>query len=380
VSASPRNSLNPPFRAEHIGSFLRPAAVLEAREACAAGHLSALALREVEDAAIRDFVRLQEQLGFAVVTDGEFRRGTYTGSFTTSGLTGVTAEHVGEDEWSYRDATGHRLRGRLPAVHDRIRRHQSGNAADFAFLKSVATATPKMTLPGPCYIHFRAGRARISRDVYPDLAEFWSDLVAAYESELQSLADAGCRYLQLDETSIAKLGDPAIRAALAARGDDWDALLDTYIDAINAVVARAPRELRIGMHLCRGNRMGHWQADGGYDLVAERLFRRVSIDFFFLEYDSPRAGGFEPLALVPAHKRVVLGLISTKSAELEDEDTLCARIRACSRYIDLERLAISPQCGFSSSDRANKIMNRDRGVEKLGRVIAVARRMWPGQG
>jgi 5-methyltetrahydropteroyltriglutamate--homocysteine methyltransferase len=372
--------LDPPFRAEHIGSFLRPQALLEARAACEAGALSREDLRRAEDAAIRDFVRLQQELGFAVVTDGEFRRGTYTANFTTAGLTGVSADQIGEGEWSYRDSAGHREPGRLPAVHGRIRRHESPNAADFAFLKSVASVTPKITLPGPCYIHFRAGRARISRDVYPDLAEFWSDLIAAYALELAALADAGCGYLQLDETSIAKLGDPAIRDALAARGDDWDRLLDTYIDVINAVVAKAPGALRIGMHLCRGNRMGHWQAAGGYDLVAERLFRRANIDFFFLEYDSERAGSFAPLALVPAHKRIVLGLVSTKTAELEQQEVLCTRIRDCSRYIELERLAISPQCGFSSSDKANRIMSREQGREKLKRVVEVARRMWGDRG
>jgi 5-methyltetrahydropteroyltriglutamate--homocysteine methyltransferase len=373
----PRPPFNPPFHAEHIGSFFRPQALLEAREASEAGRLPPEQLRIAEDAAIQDFVRLQEDLGFAAVTDGEFRRGTYTANFTTSGLTGISADQIGEGEWSYTDAAGHRERGRLPAVHGRIRRHGSQNAADFSFLKSVAKAMPKITLPGPCYIHFRAGRARISRDVYPDLADFWSDLIAAYSDELKALADAGCRYVQLDETSIAKLGDPKIRDALAARGDDWDRLLDTYIDVINTIVTKAPGELRIGMHLCRGNRMGHWQATGGYDLVAERLFRRVGIDVFFLEYDSARAGSFEPLRLVPTHKRIVLGLVSTKTAELESEEALCARIRECSRHVDLERLAVSPQCGFSSSDKANKIMSYERGVEKLKRVVEVARRMWP---
>ncbi|HMA71052.1 MAG TPA: 5-methyltetrahydropteroyltriglutamate--homocysteine S-methyltransferase [Xanthobacteraceae bacterium] len=372
----PQPPFNPPFRAEHIGSFFRPPELLEAREACKAARLAREQLRVAEDAAIRDFVRLQEQLGFAAVTDGEFRRNTYTANFTTSGLTGISAEVVDEQDWAYTDAAGHRERARLPTVHGRIRRHGSQNAADVAFLRSITRATPKFTLAGPCYIHFRAGRARISRDVYPDLTDFWSDLISAYADELKALADAGCRYLQLDETSIAKLGDPKIRAALAARGDDWDRLLDTYIDVINAVVTSAPGELRIAMHLCRGNRMGHWQAAGGYDLVAERLFRRVSIDVFFLEYDSERAGSFEPLQLVPAHKRIVLGLVSTKAAELESDEALCARIRECSRYVDLERLAISPQCGFSSSDKANKIMSYERGVEKLKRVIEVARQMW----
>jgi 5-methyltetrahydropteroyltriglutamate--homocysteine methyltransferase len=372
---SPVN-LNPPFRAEHIGSFLRPPELLAARAARDAGSLPAAALRAEEDRAIRDFVRLQEELGFAVVTDGEFRRSTYTANFTTSGLTGVTAEQTGEGQWSYTDASGHKERGRLPAVHDHIRWSNSPNAADFAFLKSVARATPKITLPGPCYIHFRAGRARISRDVYPDLADFWSDLVAAYAVELTKLHAAGCRYVQLDETSLAKLGDPNIRAALEARGDEWQELLDTYLAVIDAVVQGAPTGMRIGLHLCRGNRMGHWQAEGGYDVVAAKLFRNVGIDFFFLEYDSERAGGFEPLAVLPDHKVVVLGLVSTKAAALESIELLAARIDDCARVVDRERLAISPQCGFSSSDKGNTIMSRDQAVAKLARVVEMARRTW----
>jgi 5-methyltetrahydropteroyltriglutamate--homocysteine methyltransferase len=383
---------NPPFRAEHIGSFLRPDELLAARDAHAAGHLSDAELRATEDAAIRDFVRLQQDIGFAVVTDGEFRRSTYSANFTTSGLSGIDAEQSGEGEWSYQNASGHRERGRLPAVSDRIRRRGSQNAADFGFLKSIAGATPnvagatsnvagatsKITLPGPCYIHFRAGRERISRDVYPDLADFWFDIVAAYAEELAALFAAGCRYVQLDETSIAKLGDAKIRDALAARGDDWDALLDIYIGVINAVVRQAPPGMLIGMHLCRGNRMGHWQAAGGYDAVADRLFRLIDIDLFFLEYDSERAGSFEPLRLVPDHKAVVLGLVSTKTPELESLDALCDRIQECARFTGIERLAVSPQCGFSSSEKANTVMTRERGVEKLKRVVEVAGRIWPG--
>jgi 5-methyltetrahydropteroyltriglutamate--homocysteine methyltransferase len=368
--------MDPPFRAEHIGSFIRPPALLRARAEHAAGQLSDAELRAAEDTAIRDFVATQRRLGFRMATDGEFRRSTYTQNFTTSGLTGVVAEQTGEGEWSYRDASGHKERGRLPAVNARIRWNASRNADEFSFLKSVTDASPKITLPGPCYIHFRAGRARISREVYPDLADFWSDLVAAYEIELGKLAQAGCRYVQLDETSIAKLGDPKIRDALAARGDQWEALLDTYISTINAIVRRAPKEMRIGMHLCRGNRMGHWQAEGGYDLVAEKVFRHLAIDFFFLEYDSERAGTFEPLKAVPAHKSIVLGLVSTKVPELESPERLEARIRDCARYVDLERLAISPQCGFSSSDKSNKIMSVERATEKLALVVEVARKVW----
>jgi 5-methyltetrahydropteroyltriglutamate--homocysteine methyltransferase len=373
--------MTPPFRAEHIGSFLRPPELLQARAEQEAGRLSDAGLRVAEDAAIRGFVALQRRLGLRVATDGEFRRSTYTANFTTSGLTGVVAEQTGEGEWSYTDASGHKERGRLPAVQARIRWSGSHNAEDFSFLKSVTQdsspdVTPKITLPGPCYIHFRAGRARISREVYPDLDDFWSDLVAAYEIELARLSDAGCRYVQLDETSIAKLGDPKIRDALAARGDAWEALLDRYIATINAIVARAPKGMSVGMHLCRGNRMGHWQAAGGYDLVAEKVFRDIAIDFFFLEYDSERAGTFEPLKTLPAHKSVVLGLVSTKTPELESEEHLMARIQDCARYVGLDRLGISPQCGFSSSDKSNKIMSQERAIEKLARVVTVARKVW----
>jgi 5-methyltetrahydropteroyltriglutamate--homocysteine methyltransferase len=368
--------MNPPFRAEHIGSFIRPPELLQARAEHEAGRLSASDLRDAEDAAIRDFVELQRRLGFRMATDGEFRRSTYTANFTTSGLTGVVAEQTGEGEWSYQDASGHKERGRLPAVNARIHWNASRNADEFSFLRSVTKAAPKITLPGPCYIHFRAGRARISREVYPDLDDFWSDLIAAYEIELAKLGEAGCRYVQLDETSIAKLGDPKIRTALAARGDEWEALLDRYIETINAIVRSAPADMRIGMHLCRGNRMGHWQAEGGYDLVAGKVFRDLAIDFFFLEYDSARAGTFEPLKSLPEHKSVVLGLVSTKTPELETADTLVARIRDCARYVGLDRLAISPQCGFSSSDKSNKIMGIERAVEKLELVVDVARKVW----
>ena len=370
------SSTPPPFRAEHIGSFHRPAALLAARDAHAAGRITAAELRAAEDSAIRDFVALQESLGFRAVTDGEFRRTTYTENFTTSGLSGVSAEQTGEGAWAYTDASGHRERARVLSVDGPIRWNGSTNAQDFAFLRSVTRNTGKMTLPGPCYIHFRAGRERISRDAYPHLDDFWADLVAAYAAELRALADAGCRYVQLDETSIAKLGDPKIRAALAARGDPWEALLDRYIAVINAVVAAAPAGMRIGMHLCRGNRMGHWQAEGGYDAVADRVFRGLAIDFFFLEYDSERAGTFEPLRLVPEHKSIVLGLVSTKVADLEPAAALEARIRDCGRHVGLDRLGISPQCGFSSSEKANTIMTEGQAVAKLRRVAEVAERLW----
>jgi 5-methyltetrahydropteroyltriglutamate--homocysteine methyltransferase len=369
---------DPPFRAEHIGSFLRPEALLRARADRAAGAISDAAVHEAENVAIRDFLALQQRLGFKSVTDGEFRRSTYTSNFTTEGLSGVTADQIGEEAWSYTDASGHRERARIPTVQGRIQWNNSTNARDFADLAKLTPAglTPKITLPGPCYIHFRAGRERISREVYPDLATFWSDLIAAYEVELQKLYDAGCRYVQLDETSIAKLGDEKIRGALSTRGDDWEALLCDYVDVINAIVTRAPKDMRIGLHLCRGNRMGHWQAEGGYDVVAEKLFRDCAVEFYFLEYDSERAGTFEPLRALPEHKSVVLGLISTKVAQLETVDFLRGRIADCARVVDLDRLSISPQCGFSSSEKGNTIMDYDQAVAKLARVVEVARLVW----
>lgn len=369
---------NPPFRAEHIGSFMRPAELLRARGDFAAGKITAAALHEAENAAIKDFLALQQELGFRSVTDGEFRRATYTSNFTTEGISGVRADQIGEDAWSYTDASGHRERARIPSVEGRIVWNNSTNARDFADLAALTPAglTPKITLPGPCYIHFRAGRARISRDVYPDLQTFWKDLIAAYEVELQKLYDAGCRYVQLDETSIAKLGDEKIRGALTARGDDWETLLCDYVDVINEIVSKAPKDMRIGLHLCRGNRMGHWQAEGGYDVVAEKLFRDCAVEFYFLEYDSERAGTFEPLRALPSHKSVVLGLVSTKVAELESEDFLRARIADCARIVDLDRLAISPQCGFSSSEKGNTIMSLDQAVAKLRRVVDVSRKVW----
>jgi 5-methyltetrahydropteroyltriglutamate--homocysteine methyltransferase len=370
--------VDPPFRAEHIGSFLRPAALLTAREQYAAGTISAAALHEAENAAIRDFVALQQRLGFKAITDGEFRRSTYTSNFTTEGLSGVSADQIGEEAWAYTDSSGHRERARIPSVQGRIQWNNSTNARDFADLLKMAPAglMPKITLPGPCYIQFRAGRDRISRDVYPDLATFWSDLIGAYSIELQKLYDAGCRYVQLDETSIAKLGDEKMRGALTARGDDWVTLLCDYVDVINTIVTHAPKEMRIGLHLCRGNRMGHWQAEGGYDVVAEKLFRDCAVEFYFLEYDSERAGTFEPLRALPAHKSVVLGLLSTKVAELESKDFLRGRVADCARIVDIDRLALSPQCGFSSSEKGNTIMTYDQAVAKLARVAEMASEIW----
>jgi 5-methyltetrahydropteroyltriglutamate--homocysteine methyltransferase len=366
---------DPPFRAELIGSLVRPRRLKDARLAHGAGELTDRELRTVEDEEIRHAVAMQEALGFRLVTDGEFRRGSYYDSFTTRGITGLREGPDLGGDFAYTDEKGHRIGQRVPRIVDRVRWAGPTNVEDFRFTAACATsALVKVTLPGPAYIHFRAGRANISAEAYPDLDDFWSDLTAAYAEEIRALAEAGCRYIQIDETSIAKLGDPKIRGGLARRGDDWQALLEVYTDAINAVADAAPHGVALGMHLCRGNKAGHWQAEGGYDAVAEKLFRKLRVRFYFLEYDSPRAGSFEPLRALPDDKTVVIGAMTTKSGDLESAETLASRIREAAKVVDLDRLALSPQCGFSSS--VDGVMSPAQQDAKLTRLMDVARDIW----
>jgi 5-methyltetrahydropteroyltriglutamate--homocysteine methyltransferase len=365
----------PPFRAEHIGSLVRPARLLQARQRHADGALGRDELRAIEDDAIRDVVRLQEDVGLHVVTDGEFRRGTYSDSFTSAGISGVRIELTEVQGWTSSQSHGHRMARRIPKVVDRIAWAGPQNADDFRFLRSVTTRTPKITLPGPCYIHYRAGRANISRDVYPDLDLFWSDLVEAYAREMRSLAEAGCTYLQIDETSLVKLGDPRVRTLLAERGDKWSDLLSAYIGVINSVVAAAPAGMSIGIHICRSQDPS-WQADTGYDPIAEPLFNAMKVDSYFLEYDNARAGTFGPLRFVPAEKFVVLGMVASRVPEVESVELLERRIEEASRYIKREQLALSPQCGFSTSADEHVVVTEDIEKAKLARVVEVARRVW----
>jgi len=368
-------SSSPPFRAEHIGSLVRPPQLLRAREEYAAGKLDRAALRAIEDDAIRNVVKLQEEIGLKVITDGEFRRGTYSDSFTSAGISGVEIKLTEEQGWTHSQSHGHRMARRIPAVVDRITWKGPQNAEDFRFLKSLTSRTPKITLPGPCYIHYRAGRANISRAVYPDLDAFWSDLVAAYHQEMRSLAEAGCSYLQIDETSLVKLGDPRVRQLLVERGDEWRSLLRTYIAAVNAVVAGAPKGMTVGIHVCRSQDPS-WQADVGYDPIAEPLFNEMKVDTYFLEYDNARAGTFEPLRAVPPGKVVVLGLVASKVAEIESADLLKRRIEEASHYIKLEQLGLSPQCGFSTSAAEHVTVTEAVEKAKLARVVEVARQVW----
>lgn len=370
-------SIDPPFRAEHIGSLVRPAAVLAAREERDAGRLDDAALRAVEDAEIAGIVAHQAGLGLRSVSDGEFRRRAYTENFGTAAFAGLKTGRTDDPDWRYTNREGETSDANVSIVEDRLVWEGPVNADDFAFLASVAPAgcVPKMTLPGPCHIHFRAGRDNIDRAAYPDLDAFWADVIDAYDKEIAALHDAGCRYIQLDETSIAKFGDPRIRRGLEARGDDWRDLLDLYVQIVAEVARRAPPDIALGLHLCRGNKAGAWQAEGGYDDVAARLFRDLPVRFYFLEYDSPRAGGFEPLAELPDGKVVVLGLVSTKIRALEDPGALERRIEEASRYVPVERLCLSPQCGFAG-DIGGTGLDADDQAAKLNLVAEVARRVW----
>ena len=369
-----RPASGPPFRAEHIGSLLRPPELLRARERHAAGRLDRDALRAIEDEAIRAIVKLQEDVGLEVVTDGEFRRGTYSDSFTSASLLGVRIELTEEAGWTASQTHGHRMARRIPAVVSRIEWAGPQNAADFRYLRSLTSRTPKITLPGPCYIHYRAGRANISCDVYPDLDRFWSDLVEAYHREMRSLADAGCSYLQIDETSLVKLGDPRVRHLLSERGDDWRDLLDAYVGAVNAVVAGAPAGMTIAIHVCRSQDPS-WQADIGYDPIAEPLFNEMKVGSYFLEYDNARSGTFAPLRSVPAGKLVVLGLVASRVSEVESIDFLERRIEEASRCITLGQLGLSPQCGFATN-AGGYVVTEEIQKAKLARVVEVARRVW----
>jgi 5-methyltetrahydropteroyltriglutamate--homocysteine methyltransferase len=370
VAGKVRAAVAPPFRAEHIGSLLRPERLITARRRFGAGEIGRDELAAIEDEAILGAVRLQEAAGFAVVTDGEFRRASYHGYFY--GLLGdITIAAMPALE-----ARGGEGRGLQPAarIGSRIAWRGPIHVDDFMRLKSMTTAVPKITIPGPCALHFRGGDTAVTASAYDDVDAFWSDIVDAFRRELTALAAAGCRYIQIDETAFAKFGDPQVQAALKARGDDWDGLIDRYIDVTNRVTRGFPH-LSIGMHLCRGNRGGRWHAEGSYDAVAERLFNRLDIGFFFLEYDSPRAGDFTPLRFLPKHKSIVLGLLTTKRCTLEDIDELCRRVTDASRFVDLDRLGVSPQCGFASVETGNPITFEAQEA-KLRLVVELARLIW----
>jgi 5-methyltetrahydropteroyltriglutamate--homocysteine methyltransferase len=361
----------PPFRAEHIGSLLRPAGLIELRRKVAAGAAPQEELARAQDAAIAAAVKLQERVGLRLATDGEFKRRSYHSYFYAQ-LGDIVPDAIAPEAGAGGD--GHAAQP-TALVKSKLKWTRPIHVDDFCFLRALTGLTPKITLPGPCAVHFRGGDTAITAHAYADVDEFWDDTVTAFRAELGALAAAGCTYVQIDETAFAKFGDPDVQAMLAARGDDWESLIDRYIDVTNRVLRGAPAALRVGMHVCRGNRGGKWHAQGGYDAVAEPLFNRLEIKFCFLEYDSPRAGSFAPLRFVPDGKSIVLGLVSTKMAQLESPDDLKRRVVEASRYVDIERLAISPQCGFASVEGGNPI-GPDVQEAKLRRVVETAHAIW----
>jgi 5-methyltetrahydropteroyltriglutamate--homocysteine methyltransferase len=366
----------PPFRADHVGSLLRPPDLHAARADAAAGRISADELRAVEDKAIRDVVALQRDAGLRSATDGEFRRATWHMDFIYQ-LGGVTP---GTDTMQvhFRNADGD-LEFTTAALHVNapVTLPQPIFADHFTFLKSVVDPgiTPKLTIPSPSMVHYRGGPAAIDPAVYPDQEQFWSDLSAAYAKQIAAMADLGCTYLQLDDTSLAYLNDPEQRAELTARGDDAEHQHLRYIKQINAALAGKPPGLTVTTHMCRGNFRSSWVAQGGYDFVAEALFSELAVDGFFLEYDDPRSGGFAPLRFVPPGKVVVLGLVTTKRGELESKDSLKRRIDEAAQYVPLDQICLSPQCGFSSTVEGNAL-TQDEQVAKLRLIVETAAEVW----
>ncbi|MGP4029409.1 5-methyltetrahydropteroyltriglutamate--homocysteine S-methyltransferase [Actinomadura sp. 3N407] len=366
----------PPFRADHVGSLLRPSELLAAREDHAQGRIDAARLAEIEDAAIRDVVRLQGEAGLRSATDGEFRRTSWHMDFIYQ-LGGISPADEKIKVRFHSDAGDIEFTTAALSVHDKVRLEHTIFADHFSYLQSVAGdgVTPKLTIPSPNMVHYRGGPASIDPKVYPDIEEFWDDLAAAYAEQVRRLGELGCRYLQLDDTSLAYLNDPAQRAMISERGDDAEHLHLRYIRQINAALAGRPEGMNVTTHMCRGNFRSSWTAEGGYDFVAEALFSELNVDGFFLEFDDERSGGFEPLRFVPPGKMVVLGLVTTKRGELESKDDLKRRIDEASRHVPLEQLCLSPQCGFSSTVEGN-VLTAEQQAAKLRLIAETAEDVW----
>jgi 5-methyltetrahydropteroyltriglutamate--homocysteine methyltransferase len=371
MSVNPTAPPGPPFRAEHIGSLLRPRELKDAFRAHADRQLGDAGLREVQDRLIRHAVRLQENVGLHVITDGEFRRTAWSAGFIWA-LDGLVPR---DSLFEFTDERGDTVGWQTCYAERRVKRTRGIATDEFAFVRTLTERSVKVTMPAPSFLHFFRGAQCVNPAVYPDLERFWDDLVEIYRSEIVDLARLGCRYVQLDEVPMAMLCDPSVRDKVRSRGEDPDALIHTYVSAVNRVLAHRPAGMTIGMHLCRGNLRGHWMAAGGYDAIAERLFNDLAVDAFFLEYDTPRAGDFSPLRHVAKDKHVILGLVSTKTPALETADTLRRRIDEASRYVPIERLGLSPQCGFASTIGGNRLREDDE-IAKLARIVEVARAVW----
>jgi 5-methyltetrahydropteroyltriglutamate--homocysteine methyltransferase len=367
----------PPYRADHVGSLLRPPELLRARDDHAEGRIDDEALRAVEDEAIRDVVRMQREVGLQTATDGEFRRASWHMDFIYQ-LDGVS-KAPGNLSVQFRNEEG-TIEFTPAALHidGKLGVSRTIFGEDFSFLQSVVEGqTPKLTIPSPSMVHYRGGRAAIDESVYPDLDGFWADLTSAYAEQVRRVAELGCTYLQFDDTSLAYLNDPRQREMIAAQGADAEHLHEAYIRHINEALADRPQGMAVTTHMCRGNFRSSWVAEGGYDFVAEALFEDLAVDGFFMEWDDARSGGFEPLRFVPPGKVVVLGLVTTKRGDLEAKDELKRRIDEASRFVDVEQLCLSPQCGFSSTVEGN-VLSREQQADKLRLIVETAEEVWGG--
>ncbi len=367
---------SPPFRADHVGSLLRPPDLLKAREAHAEGKIDDAELRTAEDDAIRQVVKLQKDVGLRTATDGEFRRASWHMDFIYS-LDGIS-KAPGNLKVQFRNEQGEiEFTPAAMRVDGRIGLSGTIFGDAFEFLKSCVSdgQTPKLTIPSPSMVHYRGGRASIDESVYPDMDSFWSDLTAAYREEVRRLGELGCTYLQFDDTSLAYLNDPKQREYVRQIGGDAEHQHEAYIRHINEALANRPAGMSVTTHMCRGNFRSSWVAEGGYDFVAEALFNQLGVDGFFMEWDDARSGGFEPLRFVPSGKVVVLGLVTTKRGELEDRDLLLRRIEEASKYVDLDQLCLSPQCGFSSTVEGN-MLSHEQQAAKLRLIVEVAEEVW----
>lgn len=360
-----------PFRANHLGSLLRPAELRSAHKQLAKGEIPAERYDEIRDRAIADVVAKQAEIGLRLVTDGEYRRASYWGVFVER----VEGLATAEATYNFRDDCGTEHGFIAPYVTGTVRRTGPIALDEYAFLKSVTDLTGKITLPAPSSMHFWRGKEYAQAGTYESVEAFFADLAAVYREEIAELAAAGCTYIQLDEVAIAMLCDDALRERLAADGIDPEWLVDLYIQAINDALADRPAEMQIGLHLCRGNFKGRFLAEGGYEGVAEALFQKTDVDSFLLEYDNERAGDFAPLRLVPANKGVVLGLVSSKVPTLEELPALISRVEDAARFIDLDMLGVSPQCGFASTVAGNPVSEQDQWA-KLARVVELAHHVW----
>jgi 5-methyltetrahydropteroyltriglutamate--homocysteine methyltransferase len=367
----PSSPTIPRFRADHIGSLLRPKRLTEAYRAFRSGGIAAYEFDPVRDQAIRDAVALQEQLGFQVVSDGEFRRASYW-SHLVGPIVGLT---VRPSLFDFRDEKGEKQPFIAPHVADRLTRVRGISTDEFAFLAKSTKRTAKVTLPPPSTLHFWRGREAINPAAYRDLKSFFADIAAVYRAEIADLGGLGCTYVQLDEVPLTMMCDPQVCVALRQRGEDPDLLIGFYLEAINDAVRERPKGMTIGLHMCRDNFRGKWLAEGGYEPVAERVFGEAAVDHFLLEYDSPRAGDFAPLRFVPKDKGVVLGLVCSKTSLLEKLDDLRKRVDAAGQLVPVERLAVSPQCGFASAVSGNPITEEVQ-KKKLALVAELANKVW----